>query len=147
MLTDVEKLVLLRDTGLLKHIDSEELYQLLEIAHEVLVKDGEALFRQGERADKIFAIAAGTARLVAEPGARVLGVFSRGRILGEMAMFAGEEHAFSAMAVDGPVAALVFDEVELTQLLLGTPALAFFFLGEIARHNLELLRSMLGGRR
>jgi CRP-like cAMP-binding protein len=113
------------------------------IAHQQQLAPGEVLFRQGEQASAIFAVAAGRVRLMrytTEGVALTLHISRPGESFAEAALFSQAYHC-DAIA-DLPSQVIVYPKLALLQVLQQQPQLAQEFIALLS-HQVQVLRSRL----
>lgn len=94
----------LRAVPLFAGFGSEELRLLAFSAEEKTLKDGEALFRAGDRADGGYVVASGRVDLTEERdslGPRVVAALGPGSLIGEMALIVETQRPTGAVANQG----------------------------------------------
>lgn len=87
----------------LNGLDKGDYAQLAELAHTKSFKKGESVFVRGDEAAEVFLVMSGwvkTYRDTLEGDEAVVGVFSRGDLFAETALFAEGEYPYSAQAVE-----------------------------------------------
>ncbi len=92
----LEKLLLLREVPLFEQIPSAELARIAEIADELVVAAGQAVFAEGDFGDALFVIADGRVRIV--KGSRVIATLEKASYFGEMSLLDGEPRSAGAVA-------------------------------------------------
>ena len=93
---------ILRQSGIFKVLDDNELRDLEKIARERRLVAGEAIFWEGEDADRFYIVAQGKIKVtkLASTGKEIiLSFFGPGEIFGEAAVFEGKPYPASARSV------------------------------------------------
>lgn len=122
-------------------LEGEDLARLSALAEPVRFEPGQALTRQGERADYLFNITSGAARiqtLLADGRRQITGFLFAGDFVG---LEAAARHAGSVEAIE-PVTACRFSMADYRTLVRQTPALEAVLL-ERAGHELAEARSQI----
>jgi small-conductance mechanosensitive channel/CRP-like cAMP-binding protein len=121
---DVERV--LAQVPIFAPLQPEELKQLAALARVVRYARGEAIIRQGETGDTLFAIASGAARVAVrgEGGLeKTVATLPAGEVFGEMSLLTGDPRAASVHAEDGLVLVSVSREA-LLPVLTANPGVA-----------------------
>jgi CRP-like cAMP-binding protein len=82
-----ERLALLSQCDLLRHLAAEDIEPLLERVREREVKAGETVFHQGDAGDALYIVASGSVEVLNDQ--RTLAELSNGQAFGEMALLSG----------------------------------------------------------
>jgi hypothetical protein len=108
--TLVERLVHLRAVPLFAHLEPDALLELAALTGEQSWSEGEALFREGERGERMYVLLVGRVSLARDEGGaqRELAVLEPPACFGEMALFDGSPRSATATAL-GPVRVLTLD--------------------------------------
>ena len=96
--TILEKTILLHSVTLFQDIRADEVFHIAQIAEEVHVKAGSALFNEGDSGDGLYVVVKGEMRI--HKGEHTLASFKKGDALGEMALFDQLPRSASASAVE-----------------------------------------------
>lgn len=94
----------LKTVPLFAGFGNEELRLLAFSAEDKLLKDGDVLFRAGDRADGGYVVASGRIDLTAEAdalGARVAAALGPGSLIGELALIVETQRPTGAVAIQG----------------------------------------------
>lgn len=124
----VQKIGLLRDSGVFCRANVQALVRLARLAREVRVDEGETVFLRGEAAGKFFLVAAGVVEAVHEAPALVA-TFGRGDLVCGYGALGAADDQYVATA-RSPAALLSFTEED-------------FF--DVMEEHFELTRSVLAG--
>ncbi len=124
----VQKIGLLRDSGVFRTANVQALVRLARLAREVRVDEGETVFLRGEAAGKFFLVAAGLVEAVHEAPALVA-TFGRGDLVCGYGALGAADDQYVATARSRTVV-LSFDEED-------------FF--DVMEEHFELTRSVLAG--
>jgi CRP-like cAMP-binding protein len=84
-----EKLRLLSQCNLLRHLRPEDIEPLLDHVQERDVAAGQIVFRAGDPGDALFIVADGSVEVIDESAQRTLAQLDRGQAFGEMALLSG----------------------------------------------------------
>ncbi len=93
----------LGELPLFKGFDAVTFGQVCLQAAKLQVAKGQSVFRQGESAETVYLVKAGTFKLVhiTDDGREVIvDVIGRGEVIGETALFQEQSHPFSAVAIE-----------------------------------------------
>jgi len=123
---DVEQRVaVLRKTDVFSQVPKHELHVLATMFEDRTYADGDVVFRQGDPAAEVYAIAEGTFEL-SRDGA-VIATSSRGQVVGEYGMFGSMQRTATVVA-RGPSKALALDYQRFRRFLLAFPESAMALL-------------------
>lgn len=118
-----EKLTLLSQCDLLRHLPAEEIEPILERTRPVGVKAGELVFRAGDPGDALYIVAHGSVEVLADDSQKILAELGNGQAFGEMALLSGGTRTASVRAkVDSEL--LSIDKSDFDKLLDDDPFLA-----------------------
>jgi len=137
----VDKLALLRRTGLLAPLSEADLEAIVRACPERVLAPGQALCHEGEEGHAMFVILAGN--VVVSKAGKQVAVARPGDCLGEMALIEGRERVATLRAVDD-TRVLEIPETVFREHLSGNPAVLMALLrvfSERARHDLDGLVS------
>ena len=84
-----EKLRLLSQCNLLRHLPAEQIEPLLDRVRERNVAAGEVVFREGEAGDALYIVARGTVEVLHDQAGQTLAELGDGQAFGEMALLSG----------------------------------------------------------
>lgn len=99
---EVGKIACIRKLSLFSDLTEDELEQAAQLAEKRIYQKDEPVFWEGEPADQIYIVTDGLVKLakVSESGREfILGFARADHVLGEDAVFGGEEYSFSAVAL------------------------------------------------
>jgi len=120
-----QRVAVLRKTDVFAQVPKHELHVLATMFEERTFQDGEVIFREGDAAAEIYAIAEGTLELSRE-GA-VVATAGRGQVVGEYGMF-GPKQRRATVTARGPGKALALDYQRFRRFLLAFPESAMALL-------------------
>jgi len=91
---------LVAKTPLFRGLDENALRELADLTEEMVVPQGEYLFREGDQGDSMYVIARGAVHVIKEHEGKeiVVDVLGRGDIVGEMALLSGARRTASGRA-------------------------------------------------
>jgi len=84
-----EKLALLSQCGLLRHLPAEQIEPLLDRVQEHNVDGGKTIFRLGDPGDALFIVARGAVEVLNDKTGQTLAELGAGQAFGEMALLSG----------------------------------------------------------
>jgi CRP-like cAMP-binding protein len=84
-----EKLALLSQCNLLRHLKAEDIEPLLDRVQQRDLGPGEIVFRAGEPGDALYIVADGSVEVIDDSAQRTLAQLDRGQAFGEMALLSG----------------------------------------------------------
>ncbi len=118
-----EEVARLQATPMLRHLDRRQLKLLILSGMRVCYPAGEAVIRQGERADAVFVVLEGEA--AAERGSATFPVipFHAGEVFGEVAVFLDEPYHLTIKALE-PLVLLRIEGDAFVELVRQIPDLA-----------------------
>lgn len=102
-LTNAQKVDLLAEHFLLKHVPSEDLEKLAEASEIKKIPSGEEIFRKGEIADSMMVVVSGAVKISAPAGNGddvTFANISAGEVFGEIALIDGYERSADAVTVE-----------------------------------------------
>ncbi|MBZ0308771.1 MAG: cyclic nucleotide-binding domain-containing protein, partial [Anaerolineae bacterium] len=99
MYSTLEKTILLKHVALFQTIPARDISHLAQIAREVEVKSGDALFKEGDPGEDMYVIAEGRIRIHGREGVEIA-ILEKGYVLGEMAILDREPRSASATAIE-----------------------------------------------
>jgi len=135
-----EKLALLSQCSLLRHLPAEEIEPLLDRVQERKALAGEVVFRTGEPGDALYIVAQGTVEVLHDKTGETLAQLGSGQAFGEMALLSGGTRTATVRAsVDSHL--LAIDKADFDRLLAEDP-----FLNEQV-HKLSHVRAISNLRR
>ena len=121
----LERMLILRSTGLVDGLPKDLLYGLAELLRQSYYAAGETIFREGDRGTTMYIITRGRVRV--HRGEDTFATLGPGEVFGEMALASSEPRSASVSAVE---------DCELLELHEDT-----FY--EVAAHDLGILRAVL----
>ena len=137
----MDKLALLRRTGLLAPLSEADLEAIVRACPERVLAPGQALCHEGEEGHAMYVVLAGS--VVVSKAGKQVAVGRPGDCLGEMALIESRERAATLRAVDD-TRVLEIPETVFREQLSGNPAVLMALLrvfSERARHDLDGLVS------
>ena len=84
-----EKLALLSQCSLLRHLPADQIEPLLDRVQERNVAAGEIVFREGDPGDALYIVARGTVEVLHDKAGQTLAELGNGQAFGEMALLSG----------------------------------------------------------
>lgn len=132
-----QRVAVLRKTDVFSHVPKHELSVLATMFEERTFAAGEAVFRQGDAAAEVHAIAEGTLEL-SRDGA-VVGTAGPGQVVGEYGMFASM-HRTATVVSRGPSKTLALDYQRFRRFLLAFPESALALLNLTVERLIEQRR-------
>ncbi|MBN9085654.1 MAG: cyclic nucleotide-binding domain-containing protein [Reyranella sp.] len=118
-----EKLGLLSQCSLLRHLPAEQIEPLLDRVQERNIAAGEVVFREGDRGDALYIVARGTVEVVHDKAGQTLAELGNGQAFGEMALLSGGTRTATVRAkIDSHL--LVIDKADFDRLLAEDPFLS-----------------------
>ncbi|HBY06826.1 MAG TPA: hypothetical protein DEH22_03220 [Chloroflexi bacterium] len=97
MLSNIEKVLALKQVGIFTETSNETLAQIAQLLDEVSYSDGKAIFEKGDLGDSMYIIIAGEVRV--HDGERTLNHLKTGDVFGESAVLDAEPRMASITAV------------------------------------------------
>jgi CRP-like cAMP-binding protein len=135
-----EKLGLLSQCSLLRHLPAEQIEPLLDRVQERKAQAGETIFRAGDPGDALYIVAHGAVEVVNDKGSQPLAELGNGQAFGEMALLSGGTRTATVRAkIDSHL--LVIDKADFDRLLAEDP----FLSAEV--HKLSHVRAVSNLRR
>ena len=95
-LSDLEKIFLLKNTYLFRHLDHELLLEIARQSHEHTLQAQQTLCRSGEIGDKLYIVAQGRLRVCREE--QILGHIEAREIVGEMSLLSSQVRTATVVA-------------------------------------------------
>lgn len=140
------RIAFLKGTEFFSGFTAEELHMLAQVAQVNRYTTGQALFRQGEKADELFIVLKGTVDVVLEHPGPELSIQQLGpkEIVGELGLFDGHPRSASVIAL-GPVEALSLSRTDLMEVLAQSPTVAMAFLKTLAVRLRRSTAQVAGG--
>jgi CRP-like cAMP-binding protein len=117
-----EKLALLSQCSLLRHLPAEQIEPLLERVKERAIGGGETIFRIGEPGDALYIVARGTVEVLNDKTGQTLAELGAGQAFGEMALLSGGTRTATVRARSDSHL-LVIDKADFDRLLAEDPFL------------------------
>ena len=114
-LSTLERILLLKGSELFKHIPSEDLAPVAQIAQEVRFEAGETFIRQGEQGDCVYILVEGQAAVRID-GVGQVATRQAGSAIGEMSILTGQPRAADCVALTD-LTALRIDRDDFSDLL------------------------------
>jgi len=136
----------LHEAPLFSGLSGKELGEVQQAVRQVDLQHGDVLFRQGEEADGLFVLAAGSVGVYSRlPAGREveLAVLGPGQVIGELALVDGGTRAATVRALE-PTSAFFFGRVDFLALASRLDPAAFTLKRRLAAIVCERLRSRLG---
>lgn len=100
VITDIERMAILKSIDIFKGLEVEALYQVLKIARYVKFKKDEVIVRKGEKGDSFYVILEGSTGVFADSSQSPVATISRGGIIGELAILDKQERTASVIALE-----------------------------------------------
>ena len=117
-----EKLALLSQCSLLRHLPADEIEPLLERVQERNAPAGEVIFRTGDPGDALYIVAGGTVEVLNDRTGQAMAELGNGQAFGEMALLSGGKRTATVRArVDSHL--LAIDKADFDRLLAEDPFL------------------------
>ena len=117
-----EKLALLSQCGLLRHLPAEQIEPLLDRVREHNVDAGKTIFRLGDPGDALYIVARGAVEVLDDKTGQTLAELGAGQAFGEMALLSGGTRTATVRAkIDSHL--LVIDKADFDRLLAEDPFL------------------------
>jgi CRP-like cAMP-binding protein len=117
-----DKLDLLSQCNLLRHLQAEDIEPLLDRVQQRGVGAGQIVFRTGDPGDALYIVANGSVEVVDEGAHRTLAELGRGQAFGEMALLSGGKRTATIRSkTDAQL--LVIDKADFDMLLADDPFL------------------------
>lgn len=117
-----EKLRLLSQCNLLRHLPAEQIEPLLDRVQERNIGAGEVVFREGDPGDALYIVARGTVEVLHDQAGQTLAELGNGQAFGEMALLSGSTRAATVRAtIDSHL--LAIDKADFDRLLAEDPFL------------------------
>lgn len=126
-------------------LKEELLEKLRPLGEEIRFNMGDVIFREGDRADRVFVILSGHASIFKKgPGGEdvFVGLAGVGSVLGEMGIFLEGERTATVRAASN-VSVLAFDGDEFLRVLSSIPELAYNALKELSKRVNNLNRRII----
>lgn len=118
-----EKLALLSQCSLLRHLPAEQIEPLLDRVQERNVQAGEVVFQVGDPGDALFIVARGTVEVLNDKAGQTLAELGNGQAFGEMALLSGGTRTATVRAkIDSHL--LAIDKADFDRLLAEDPFLS-----------------------
>jgi CRP-like cAMP-binding protein len=138
-MSTLQRALLLREVPLFADLLPEDLAQIADIAREELFHSGEALVREGEKADSLFVLSEGEVQILKQDsgGQRLVATRGEGDFVGEMAIIEAAPRSATVRAV-GDVRALVIDAESFEAILWERPDVTRALLRGVSRRMREL---------
>ena len=142
-LTEIEKLVLLRQVPMFAELAPDHLEDLAEVVVERHFQPGNDLCCEGDAGDAVFLLVKGKDKVVTGGGAdgrpeRVLNELGPGAVIGEMAVFDAAPRSATVRAVER-TRALTLPGDEFKSLLIQRPEMSQVIIGELVRRMRGLM--------
>lgn len=102
-LMDIDQVVeILGKISLFGGLSDQQLYTLFQVLEQVSYKEGEYVFKQGEKPSHIYIVLYGTIKIVAEENGTPLELiaFGEGQSFGETSVIGIQSHSASALAIE-----------------------------------------------
>jgi anti-anti-sigma regulatory factor len=132
-------------TALFEGLDHHDASRLASRLERHVLADGEAVFREGDCADRLYLIAQGTVSIKVgledAPGERRLATFTPGVMFGEMALLEGEPRSADAFAKGPTVVLYSLAERALAELLREDAKLGMHVYRAVSLHLASRLRA------
>jgi CRP-like cAMP-binding protein len=117
-----EKLALLSQCSLLRHLPAEQIEPLLDRVRERGIEGGKTIFRIGEPGDALYLVARGAVEVLNDNTGETLAELGAGQAFGEMALLSGGTRTATVRAkIDSHL--LVIDKADFDKLLAEDPFL------------------------
>ncbi|HEY2873643.1 MAG TPA: cyclic nucleotide-binding domain-containing protein [Reyranella sp.] len=117
-----EKLALLSQCGLLRHLPAEQIEPLLDRVREHNVDAGKTIFRLGDPGDALYIVARGAVEVLDDKTGQTLAELGAGQAFGEMALLSGGTRMATVRTrIDSHL--LVIDKADFDRLLAEDPFL------------------------
>jgi CRP-like cAMP-binding protein len=126
LVTLLERVFFLKNVEIFRHVDSDKLLLVAEIAQELKIRKGDTLIREGEIGDSLFMVAKGVLRLTQarEEKAYVVEHLKSGSVFGDLGIFGSSPHTVSAVCEED-CELLMLRKKDFKKLLMDNPEIIY----------------------
>lgn len=100
IISDIERMAVLKSIDIFKGLEAESLYQVLKIARYVKFKKDEYIVTKGEKGDRFYVILEGSAAVYVDLIQNPVATITQGGIIGELAILDKQERTAWVIALE-----------------------------------------------